>query len=131
MMGQAESFSPSSQPSPDLIPDSSANHVIPEVHCSHAKSKSVQTFSGNFVTLRTVCESCGKILDEENVLMGLERLRCPVDLRLDRCLTSCPVEEGSIRVFENPCEPVRNALENSGFVATTPAKLHEPGTSEK
>jgi hypothetical protein len=120
MVGLTSSVPPSSQGDPDSTPDPRVDRISHEVRCAHAKTKSVKSFSGNFVLLRTVCESCGKILEEENLLMGLERLRCPVDPRLDRCVTSCPVEEGSLGVFENPCLPVRKAMENSGFVAITP-----------
>jgi hypothetical protein len=130
MMGPNEPFIPSSWRSQDTMPDSSTVDVTPAARCNHKKTKSVKSFSGNFVVMRTVCESCGRVVEEENVLMGLERLRCPVDPRLDRCLTSCPVEEGSLGVFENPCEPVRNALESSGFVAIAPANGPETEPSE-
>ncbi len=92
-----------------------------KVHCTHEKTRTDKTHSGNFLVLRTVCESCGRIVNEENILLGLEHSRCPVDPRLDRCLLSCPVEDGSVGVFENPCEPVRNAMETVGFMAIAPS----------
>jgi hypothetical protein len=131
MVGLNSSLPPSSQGFPDSTPDPRVDQVSHEVRCAHAKTKSVKSISGNFVLLRTVCESCGVILEEENVLMGLERLRCPVDPRLDRCVASCPVEEGSLGVFENPCLPVRNAMENSGFVAITPFTPEEQESADK
>ncbi|MGA1974386.1 MAG: hypothetical protein ABSG92_02015 [Conexivisphaerales archaeon] len=72
-----------------------------------------------------VLRSWGRILGEENVLMGLVRSRCPVDPRLNRCLLSCPVEDGLVGVFENPCEPVRNATKTTGFVPIVPANPAE------
>ncbi len=90
--------------------------TLQSVRCSHSKTRSEKSYSGNFQVQRTVCESCGRVIKEDNVLLGLERYRCPVDAKLDRCYLSCPVEDGSVGVFEQPCEPVRRLMEESGLV---------------
>jgi hypothetical protein len=122
-------------PSPSVgeltAPDAPQEFTPPEVRCRHDRTRIDKSFNGNFITMRTVCESCGRIVGEENVLLGLEHLRCPVDPRLARCLISCPVEDGSLRVFENPCEPVRRAMETYGFVAIMPANPSERESPEK
>lgn len=93
-----------------------SDYALRDAACVHAKSKVEKSYSGNLLVLRTTCLACGRILREENVLLGLEHLRCPVDPRLDRCFLFCPVEDGSPKVFESPCEPVRKLLETSGYV---------------
>jgi hypothetical protein len=112
---------PLDQPgSPGKLEDTSPR----EAQCSHAKTRVEKSYSGNFLVLRTICEACDRIVKEENVLLGLEQFRCPVDPRLDRCYLSCPVEDGSLGVFENPCEPVRKVLEATGYIA--PLSKPEP-----
>jgi hypothetical protein len=69
---------------------------------------------GNFLVVRTYCRDCGKLLDEKRLLRWPEVRRCPVDPRLDRCITGCPVEEGSPDAFEHPCLPVMRVIEEAG-----------------
>jgi len=95
-----------------------------EALCLHEVTRTDRAHHGSFIVLSDFCVRCGKLLGEETVL-ALVHMRCPVDPRLDRCRLSCPVEDGSILVFEKPCEPVRLALEDSGFVAITPANPSE------
>jgi hypothetical protein len=77
------------------------------------------------LVLDTVCTRCGKLLGEEKVL-ALEHMRCLVDPRLERCVTSCPVEDGSLLVFENPCEPVKELI-----ISAEMAHLVRPETVRK
>ncbi len=83
--------------------------------CQHKSVRGEKSVEGNFQILRTFCADCGDLLDEERVLGDAELNRCPVDPRLDRCFTVCPVEEGSPEVFEHPCLPVTKALEDAGI----------------
>jgi hypothetical protein len=86
-----------------------------QVLCSHEMTRTERTHHGSFMVLTTVCTRCGKLLGEEKVL-ALEHMRCLVDPRLERCVISCPVEEGSLVVFENPCEPVKKLIMSAGMV---------------
>jgi hypothetical protein len=97
-------------------PEAQGQDPRPGAPCSDPLTRVERGVAGNFVTLRTVCASCGRLLDEEDILFGLDLLRCPVDPREDRCLTSCPVEEGSPLAFERPCLPVRKVMESVGII---------------
>jgi len=87
----------------------------PEDQCRHTVTRTERGLDGNFITLRRVCAACGRVVEVENVLFGLDLLRCPVDPVEERCFTSCPVEEGSSLVFERPCLPVRKVMEAAGI----------------
>ncbi len=82
--------------------------------CKHLRVRGEKAADGNFLVVRTYCRDCGKLLDEEKLLQRPELQRCPVDPRLDRCVTGCPVEEGSPDAFEHPCLPVIWAIEDAG-----------------
>ncbi len=85
-----------------------------DADCKHVRVRGEKAEDGNFIVVRTYCTDCGKLLDEERLLQGPELRRCPVDPRLDRCVTGCPVEEGSPDAFEHPCLPVIWAIEEAG-----------------
>jgi hypothetical protein len=87
-----------------------------EVSCQHGKTSSDKYINGNFLTLRSRCVECGKIVSEENILLGTEHLRCPVDMRLERCILSCPVADGSASIFQAPCDPVRRIMMSEGII---------------
>jgi hypothetical protein len=84
-----------------------------DADCKHLRVRGENVADGHFVGLRTYCRDCGKLLDEERALQGPELRRCPVDPRLDRCFTGCPVEEGSPDIFEHPCLPLIWAIEEA------------------
>jgi hypothetical protein len=119
MIGQE---SPPGQPAPEAGLSTSEGPEgggLRKVGCRHATTRTDRSYRGNFLVLRTVCDSCGRIVSEENILLGLERFRCPVDPHLERCFLACPVEDGSMGVFEQPCEPVRKLMEDAGLVPSS------------
>ncbi|HVP23816.1 MAG TPA: hypothetical protein VMS77_07890 [Conexivisphaerales archaeon] len=83
--------------------------------CRHLRIHTEKSLEGNFAILRTRCLDCGRVFQEDRSLQGLTPQRCPLDPRLDRCLTGCAVEDGSADIFEHPCLPVMKAAEEAGL----------------
>jgi hypothetical protein len=125
MAGQRESSKASSGASDATGQWGIIGPTSDETRCSHEMFRIDRMHHGTFLVLTTVCTHCGRILGEEKVL-ALEHTRCPVDPRLDRCLMSCPVEDGSLFVFEKPCQPVKRLMVSAGLVPRIhPAQLQK------
>jgi len=81
--------------------------------CQHERIRAESAKEGGLLVIRTYCGDCGKLLDERRIPSGPELRRCPLDPKLDHCITGCPVEEGSPDIFEHPCLPLMWAIEDA------------------